>query len=209
MKEHISIENEVNQYKLEIFDLIRAIPSPIDNLFNAVSAATTILLSGTQENLNFYKEMRNIAKMRYIEGKHYAREEKIRSIWPYMLTFFDISLCEWLDRELGLSILFDIFNYNFSDPIKTNGKDLFYGMAKKTMNFSMTNQITELYYPFIEDCVNMAKDFNADCFIYTSSIACKQFGSVLKILKEALMQEVGIPMLIITLDVVDSRIISI
>ncbi|MBD3212779.1 MAG: hypothetical protein GF311_09225 [Candidatus Lokiarchaeota archaeon] len=211
MKKHIEMENKVNQYKLEIFDLIRAIPSPIDNLFNAVSAATTILLSGTRENITFYSKMKKMAKERYIGGTHYGKEEKIRSIWPYMLTFFDISLCEWLDRELGLSILFDIFNYSFSDPIDTkSGLDnMFYDMAKKTMNFPMTKQSTELYYPFIEDCVKMARDYSADCFIYTSSIACKQFGSVPKLLREALREEVGIPMLLIELDVGDARVTSI
>jgi benzoyl-CoA reductase/2-hydroxyglutaryl-CoA dehydratase subunit BcrC/BadD/HgdB len=211
MKKHIEIENRVSQIKLEIFDLIRAIPSPIDNLYNAISAATTILLSGTRENITFYSKIKNMAKKRYVNGDHYGKEETIRSIWPYMLTFFDISLCEWLDRELGLSILFDIFNYSFSDPIDTeNGLDnMFFDMAKKTMNFPMTKQSTELYYPFIEDCVKMAKDYSADCFIYTSSIACKQFGSVPKLLREALREEVGIPMLLIELDVGDARVTSI
>ncbi|MBD3196389.1 MAG: hypothetical protein GF317_15125 [Candidatus Lokiarchaeota archaeon] len=211
MIKSIEIENNVNNIKLEIFDLLKNSPSPIDNLYNAISAATTILLSGTQENLCFYSKMRELAKHRYKKGEHYGGEERIRSIWPYMLTFFDISLCEWLDRTLGISILFDIFNYNFTSPIKTSFDldTLFYGMAKKTMNFPMTKQSTEMYHPFIENCVSMAKEFDADCFIYTSSIACKQFGSVPKLLREALREEAGIPMLIIELDVGDKRFTSI
>jgi len=210
LRKGIAIENQVLHTKLELFDLIKSEPSPIENMFNPVSAATSIITSGTQENLHFYEEMLNIAKKRYKNGFHHGREERIRSIWPYMLTFFDISLCEWLDRELGMSILFDIFNYNFFDPIDTSSdlETLFYGMAKKGMSWPMIKQSTDFYYSFIDDCLGMAKEFNADCFIYTQSLACKQFGSIPKILREALMDELGIPTLIIEFDVGDARMTS-
>jgi len=207
LKNAINIENQVLKYKLELFELIKAIPSPIENMFNAISAGTSILIPGTQENLLFYKEMLELAKKRYKKKQHHGGEEKIRSIWPYMLTFFDISLCEWLDRDIGMSILFDIFNYNFFDPIDTKSdlNTLFYGMSKKGMGWPMVKQSIEFYYPFIEDCVKMAKDFSADCFIFTQSLACKQFGAIPQLLREFLMEEVGIPMLIIEFDVGDER----
>ncbi|MFX0046651.1 MAG: 2-hydroxyacyl-CoA dehydratase family protein [Candidatus Hermodarchaeota archaeon] len=210
MRKAIEIENEVSRLRMELFDLIKAIPSPIENIFNAVSAASTILISGAPENISFYKRTLEIVKKRYKKKEHHGGEEKIRSIWPYMLTFFDISLCEWLDRNLGMSVLLDIFNYNLSDPInaKSDLDTLFYGMASKAMGWPMIKQSTEFYYPFLDDCIRMAKDFSADCFIYTQSIACKQFGGVPQLLKEALMDEVGIPMLIIDFDVGDARMTS-
>mgnify|MGYP001119103023 CR=1 FL=1 len=109
-----------------------------------------------------------------------------------------------------MSILFDIFNYNFYDPINTNSDldTLFYGMAKKGMSLPMIKQSTEFFYPFIDDCVRLAKEFAADCYIFTSHLGCKQFGSVPQILREALRDEVGIPMLIIDLDVGDKRMTS-
>jgi hypothetical protein len=154
--------------------------------------------------------MLEIAKQRYKKGVHYGGEEKIRSIWPYMIIFFDLALCEWADRELGMSILFDIFNYNFADLVDTKSDDdtMFYGMAKKAMEAPMTKQSAEFYYPFIDDCVRLAKDYSADCFIFTSHIGCKQFGSVPQILREALRDEVGIPMLLIDVDVGDARFAS-
>ncbi len=210
LRKAIQLENEVLKIKLEIFELIKAIPTPIENMFNPVSAGTTIFLSGNSENLSFYQDMLNIAKNRIKKKEYYGDEEKIRSIWPYMLTFFDISLCEWLNREIGMSILFDIFNYNFYDYININSSldSLFYGMAKKAMNFPMVKQSAEFYDPFIDDCLKLAQDFSADCFIYTQSLACKQFGSVPHILREALMEELGIPMLIIEFDVGDARMTS-
>ncbi|MHA1660713.1 MAG: 2-hydroxyacyl-CoA dehydratase [Promethearchaeota archaeon] len=210
LKKALELENKVNHLKLELFELIKAIPSPIENIFNAISAGTTIFISGTPENLSFYDEMLKIAKKRYKNKEHYGNEEKIRTIWPYMITFFDISLCEWLDRELGMSILFDIFNYNFSDPINTRSDldVMFHDMAKKAMGMPMVKQSIEFYYSFIDDCVRFARDYSVDCFIFTQSIACKQFGSVSQVLREALRDEVGIPMLIIDFDVGDQRFTS-
>ncbi|MHA2391795.1 MAG: 2-hydroxyacyl-CoA dehydratase family protein [Promethearchaeota archaeon] len=207
MKANIEIENKVHKLRLEIFELTKAIPSPISNIYNAVSAGTFIHISGTPENLSFYEQMLEITKNRYKTKQHHGGEEKIRSIWPYMVTYFDMSLCEWLDRELGMSVLFDIFNYNFSDPINTKSDldTLFYDMARKAMGWPMVKQSTEFYYPLIDDCIRMARDFSADCFVFTQSLGCKQFGSFPQLLKEALMEELEIPMLLIEFDVGDKR----
>lgn len=210
LRKVLELENRATTSQLELFELKRAIPSPVENMFNAMSAAAGIYLSGREEKLHFYNDMLDIAKMRYSKGEHYGGEEKIRSIWPYMIIFFDLALCEWADRELGMSILFDIFNYNFADPIETQSdiEAMFYGMAKKAMEAPMVKQSAEFYYPFIDDCVRLAKEYSADCFIFTSHIGCKQFGSVPQILREALRDEVGIPMLLIDVDVGDARFAS-
>jgi hypothetical protein len=210
LREAIQIENQVNEIKLEIFELIKAKPSPVENMFNAVSAGTSIIIPGTIENLEFYKNMLEIFKKRYKNNEHHGGEERFRSIWPYMISFFSIDLLEWLDRKLGLSVLFDIFNYNFSDPINTKAEidTMFLGMSKKGMNFPMVRQSTEFFDPFLDYCVKFAKNFSADCFIYTQSIACKQFGAVPQLLREALKEEVGIPMLIIEFDAGDARMTS-
>ena len=210
MRKAVEAENEVSKLRMELFDLIKAVPSPIENIFNPISAASTIFLSGTPENISFYRKMLEIAKTRYKNNEHHGGEEKVRSIWPYMVTFFDISLCEWLDRELGMSVLLDIFNYNLSDPVDTKSDldTVFNGMARKAMSWPMIKQSTDFYYPFLDDCIRMAKDFSADCFVYTQSIACKQFGGVPQLLREALMDEVGIPMLVIDFDVGDARMTS-
>lgn len=211
LRKCLEIENQVNLMQLELFELRKAKPCPVDNLFNAIAAAAAVFLSGTPEKIQLYKEYMEIAKKRFKNKSQYGKEEKIRSIWPYMLIFFSLELCEWLDREMGMSVLFDIFNYNFASQIDTTSDldTMFIGMAKRGMDFPMMKQSTDFYYPFIEDCVRLAKDFSADCFVFTSHIGCKQFGAVPQILKEALREECGIPMLLLDLDVGDKRFASI
>lgn len=208
LRKHLELENKNNQTMLEIFELKKAIPCPVDNLFNGLSSAAQIFLSGRQEKADFYNGVLENAKKRLKAGVHHGGEEKFRSIWPYMLVYFSIELCEWLDRHLGMTVLFDVFNYVFTENVRTD-KDLdtmFHDMARKAMTVPMVKQSSDFYYNFIREMVQYAKDFSANCFIYTSSIACKQFGSVPQILREALKEEVGIPMLLIDIDVADTRI---
>ena len=210
LRKAIELENQISNIQLEIFELKKAKPCPVENMFNSMSAAAAIYFSGRNEKLNYYNAMLKIAKNRYKNKEHHGGEEKIRSIWPYMVIFFDLALGEWLDRHLGMSILFDIFNYNFAEPINTKSDidTLFYGMAKKAMEAPMVKQSAEFYYSFIDECVQLAKNYSADCFIFTSHIGCKQFGSVPQLLREALKEEVGIPMLLIDVDVGDARFAS-
>ncbi len=210
LKKALELQNNVYGYQMELFELKKAIPCPVENMFNAMSAAAAIYMSGRSEIVDFYKDMLEIAKSRYKKREHHAGAERIRSIWPYMIIFFDLALCEYLDREIGMSILFDIFNYNFSEPININSDldTMFKGMARRGMETPMVKQSTEFYYPFIEDCIRLAKDYSADCFIFTSHIGCKQFGSVPQILREALRDEVGIPLLLIDVDVGDRRFVN-
>ncbi len=212
LKKFLEFDNKVGKTMMELFEIRKAVPCPVENIANAMSAAAQIFMAGRQEKADFYEGTLEAAKKRLKAGVHHGgTEEKVRTIWPYMLTFFDISLCEWLDRYLGMTILFDVFNYNYTEPVDTT-KDLdtmFYGMGKKGLCFPMNRQSSQFYYTFLEDCVQFAKDFKADAFIYTSSIACKQFASVPQILRETLKDEVGIPMLIIDIDVADQRITNI
>ena len=210
LREVLELENQIYKTQLEIFELKKAVPCPIENMFNPMAAAASIYLSGRQEKVKFYEEMLKLGRDRYKRKQHHASEEKIRSIWPYMIIFFDLSLCEWLDRELGMSILFDIFNYNFAEAIDTTSdlETMFYGMAVKAMEAPMVKQSAEFYYPFIDDCIKFAKEYQADCYIFTSHLGCKQFGSIPQLLREALRDEAGIPMLLIDVDVGDKRLTS-
>ena len=76
----IKIENRISKTQLEIFELKKAIPSPVENMFNVMSAAAYIFLSGRPEKESFYNDMLNISKGRYKNKEHHAGEEKIRSI---------------------------------------------------------------------------------------------------------------------------------
>lgn len=209
IKKSLEIENQSLKLEFELFELKKATPCPLESMINPMSAAAAVFMAGRPEKLDFYENMLALAKKRY-KKKESPIEEQIRSIWPYMTIFFDLALCEWLDREIKMSVLLDIFSYNLYDPVETSSEDkMFNDMARKSMNFPMIKQSIDFYDDFIPEFINTTKEFKADCGIFTSHIGCKQFGSIPQLLREALRDELGIPLLIIDIDVGDKRFASI
>ena len=62
---------------------------------------------------------------------------------------------------------------------------------------------------FLDDTVVLAKKFKADCAIFSAHIGCKQSAGLYQLIREVLRDEVGIPMLIIEIDIGDKRFASI
>jgi benzoyl-CoA reductase/2-hydroxyglutaryl-CoA dehydratase subunit BcrC/BadD/HgdB len=209
IKKALDIENQSLKHELELFELKKSVPCPLESMTNPMSAAVEVFMAGRPEKLQYYEEILNLAKRRY-KNKESPIEEQIRSVWPYMNIFFDLGLCEWLDREIKMSILFDIFTYNLFESVDLSSEDkMFNGMARKAMNFPMIKQSIDFYDNFIPEFINITKEFKADCGIFTSHLGCKQFGSIPQLLREALRDELGIPLLIIDIDVGDKRFASI
>lgn len=209
LRRTLEYHNKALEYQAEINELKKAIPCPFESVLCPALAGSVPILHGDMIEL-FLKEVLEIGKKRYRSGKRPYGEEKIRCVWPYMSVLFDIVLCEWMDRELGMSVLFDMFSNSFFDPIDLSGdlEGIYKGLAKQALNYPMTRQSQGMADKMIEDSVFLCKEYQADCAIFTSHIGCKQSVSLIQILREALREEVGIPMLSIDLDVGDKRFMS-
>jgi benzoyl-CoA reductase subunit B len=212
LAEAIEHNNDVLKYIAEINELKKVKPCPIESIFCPLMTAVLAFIPGQPERAAFFKDVLDIAKKRAKNGERaQPGEERVRSVWPYMSIFFDIGFCEWLDRELGLSMLFDIFNYLFFDQIDTTKgpEHIFEGLARQSMNYPMVRQSATFCDDLLDDFVYLSKEYDADCAIFTAHIGCKQSVSVIQLLREALRDEVGIPMLSIDLDIGDARYTSI
>lgn len=212
LRKAVDLNNEALKYITEINELKKAVPNPIESMLCPLMTAVLAFIPGQVERVLFFKEVLEIAKKRVKNGERaHEGEEKVRTVWPYMSIFFDIGFCEWLDRQLGMTMLFDIFNYLFFDPVDTSkGVDkIFEGLAKQSMNYPMVRQSATFSDDLLDDFVFLSKEYKADCAIFTAHIGCKQSVSVIQLLREALRDEVGIPLLSIDLDIGDARYMSI
>ena len=205
---NIEFNNQALQYLSEINELKKNIPSPFTSILcPATTGSYPILLP--EDKANFFKEVLEIGKKRYKNGEEILGGEKIRAIFPYMSVFFDIALCEWMD-QLGMNVLFDLFSYLYFDPIDTSkGIDhIFTELARQAMEYPMTRQSQGFADKMIEDSVFLAKEYSAQCAVFTSHLGCKQGVSLIQLVREALRDEAGIPMLTIDIDVGDKRFTS-
>lgn len=212
LRESIKYSNNAIKHLAEINNLRRAIPCPIESVFNPIGSAVQNFFSGQPEKEIFYREVLEIAQNRVRRKEGAAIEEKIRSFWPYMSLFFDITFAEWLDRRIGMPAVSDIFNYFFFDPIKDinaiGEKEMIDGLAYQSMEYPMVRQSESFAATFFDDAVNLAHLFSADCAIFTAHIGCKQSTSIIQLMREVMKDEVGIPMLTLELDIGDKRMTS-
>ncbi|MBN2157666.1 MAG: 2-hydroxyacyl-CoA dehydratase [Candidatus Lokiarchaeota archaeon] len=213
LRQSIIYSNHAVENLAEINNLRRSIPCPVESVFNPIGSAVQNFFSGQVEKEIFYNEVLEIARERVRTKKAWREtDERVRSFWPYMSVFFDITFCEWLDRKLGMPIVTDIFNYFFFGPIKNieslDTKGMIDGLAYQSMEYPMVRQSESFASVFFEDAVNLAHQFSADCAIFTAHIGCKQSASMIQLMREILKEEVGIPMLTIEMDIGDKRMTS-
>ena len=208
LKQAVKYNTEAHEYFIEINQMRKIIPCPVESMANPIITAAHAFMAGTKQYVNFFKETNNIIKKRVKNGIGRAGTENFRSVWPYMSLFFDFSFYEWLDRDIGLSQIIDIFNYYFFDPIYSkNIDDIFLGLSMQRCEYPMIRQGKGFVDQMIDDYVWAAKEFSADCAILTEHIGCKQLAGGTQLLKEALRDE-DIPMCVIEVDVGDKRFTS-
>lgn len=209
LREAIDYNNQALQLLLEINELKKNKPSPFTSILSPATTGAYPIMS-PKYKVEFFKKVLEIGKRRYQQGKEVIGGEKVRSVWPYMSIFFDIAMCVWMD-QMGINVLFDMFSYLYFDPIDTSldDKSLINGLARQCMEYPMTRQSQGFSDKMIEDSVFLCKEFFADCAIFTAHLGCKQGVSLIQLVREAIRDELGIPMLTIEIDVGDKRMTSV
>ncbi len=210
LKAAVNNNTKAQEYLIEINEMRRYVPCPIESITVVLITMATVSMPGTPEKVQFFKDLRDLMQKRIKNNEGRTGFEKFRSIWPNISLFYDLGLYEWMDRVLGMSYIMDVFNHYYYEPIKSNDIDkILLGIAKQAMNYPMTHQAQSFVDIMVEDTLRAARDYKADCAIMTGHLGCKQVASIIQILREILRDELDIPMLTIEVDIGDKRFASI
>jgi len=213
LRKALQYSNEAYAALADINDMRKAKPCPIESIVNPMITGATTIMPGRPEKTQFFKEVRDLMKKRIKNHESRRGKEKFRSFWPNISQFYDMGFYFWMDQDLGMSQLVDVFTYYFFDPIHDPQHDsvenIFQQIAKQAMNYPMTHQAQSFIETMVEDTLRGAKEFQADCAIMTGHLGCKQIASAIQIIREELRDRLGIPMLTIEVDIGDKRFNSI
>jgi len=207
-KKAIEFENKNITLIREFNELKKAVPCPVGSTVTLLNATINVGLAARQERATYYEKLIQYATKNYKEGIKPTGEEKIRSIWPNMCIYYQTNYARFLDKRRGVTILFDVFNYNFHDPINLNKDidDIYKQLALQCLNYPMARQAAGYANQMIEDTVFLSREYKADCAIFTNHLSCKSLQPIVQLLREALREELGIPLLSIDIDVGDKRV---
>ncbi|MBU4441411.1 MAG: 2-hydroxyacyl-CoA dehydratase family protein [Actinobacteria bacterium] len=190
--------NRCTEVFMELWDLHKAVPDPVPNLFALFTYGTRFSMWGTQEAIDCLKVMVDVSKRRLEEGAYPAERELARCVLTYTSYYFDLAaLFNWMEEQ-GYSYLSDGLGLLFPEPIDLSSRDsMLEGMAVEARNMPMTRQVggESMSMNWLEDAIFASRDLKADCAIYSGHHSCKQTWSVASILRTELMKREGIPML--------------
>ena len=192
--------NECTELCLELWDLHKAVPCPVPNIFSLFTYGVRFAMWGTDEAVRTLQNMVDVAKERLQEKAYPAEKEVARCMWVYTSYYFDVAnFFNWME-ESGFTHLGDGLDLFFPQHVDTTDRDsIIEGIAEAAWNMPMTRQVggESMSVSWMEDVIYACRELGANCAIFCGHHSCKQTWSVAAILRNELMKRTGIPMLIL------------
>jgi len=198
LRKVIEKANRCAELYLEMWDLHKAVPCPVPNLFSLFLYGTRFTMWGTDEAIANLETLVSITKKRLAEKAYPAEKEVARCLWCYVSYYFDFShFFNWMEEQ-GYTHLGDGLNLCFPQIIDTSTMDsMLKGLTLAAWNMPMTRQVgaESMSRSWSEDCIYAVKELNADCVIFPGHHSCKQTWSVASILRNEVTKRTGVPVL--------------
>lgn len=206
----IGYSNQAYKYAGQLDELRKNIPCPVSGRVAHVSNNAMAALAGTLEAAEWFREEYEVAEGKVQRGEGAIPNEKVRLVWIASPVDFDLSIFEWLESEYGaatVAVLFDLFP---AAPIDNTGDEaaILEGLAMKMLQFPMARHGRGPVDLYVNECIDVARDYRADAVIYSGNIGCKWGWAAAQLLKDKIYAELGIPTLSFELCPWDPRVVS-
>lgn len=202
LKEVTEESNRFLDYYLEAMELVKLVPMPGTPPRGRAGIG---LPKGTQ----VIKARRDNLKARAARGETQVPEEKVRIIWAYVPTAWDMpGLEDWLEEEFGAVVPVGMLNYFPAEPVDTSTPEsIIRGLAKRNLNGFMGRYGKTSADLWLEDTLYWYEEWKGDCIILAAHMGCKYLRGNYGLLKD-IAREQGIPVMLYDTDTFDPRITS-
>ncbi|HQQ94285.1 MAG TPA: benzoyl-CoA reductase subunit B [Bacteroidia bacterium] len=215
LKRHLSLAKEAQDWITKIFDTTKHKPSPIDAYFAGVYYIGPINIGfrGTQEAVDYYKELYNEIQDRILQGlgpitpEGEMKEEKYRLVvegppnWTnfreFWKLFYDMGAVIVASSYTKVGGVYDMgWRHDASRPLES--------LAEYCMN-CYTNLNIPQRIELLSKCIS---DYKADGYITNSIKSCNSFSAGQLPMMRAIEDKLQIPVGFIESDLVDPRYFS-
>ncbi|MFC1924804.1 2-hydroxyacyl-CoA dehydratase subunit D [Chloroflexota bacterium] len=211
LRQVMEYSNIAHEYCLKLDEFRKLAPCPFTSLDMYMDGGVLIQFAGTPELVDYYKVRYDLTKERMAKKEGTGAEEKFRVVWAYGVYVPDIGVFSWLEEKYG-AVSINCMNFNWvvkpTEDLSTYDSML-RGLAEKTTLMPMNREVHGPMENFIDATVDLCKRYKADCAIVTGHVACKSNWAVMKLMKDKIEEECGIPMLVFEVDLFDTRLISV
>ena len=209
LKEILKLSKEMYDYWERLCELKKAVPCPIGGREGTKDLGVMLSSCGKIEAVNYFKARCEELQEKVSKKEGVIPEEKHRIAWLYVLPLFDLRIADWLQTEFKANIVMDTFSY--ANPlIQLDPSDPIDYLAKKSPKWGFVYQTygANSVTGFAKTMGRLCKEYSADCAIALAHWSCNQYCGTLKLLRDEISQQAGIPLLILDGDLLDSRVVS-
>ncbi len=181
------------------------IPSPLTFFDYNIFMAPAVVLRGTDDAINFYKELNSEIRERVSQSLSTVKNQKVRLYWDGMPVWGRLRMLSELFNELGVAIvvstycnswIFEDFGYDFNKPFES--------MAKAYLELFIVRS-----EPVKEGIVTKWMDeFKTDGIIYHDAKTCPYNSNSRYGMPQRIQKKTSKPYLIINGDLNDMRLFS-
>lgn len=208
MREVCAERNRATELELELWDMIRARPSPM--------AAEPVYLShlmygiaqpGTVRATQVFERMADYARRIGESGESALADERHRvALWnPPTMIFVD--LFAWAEQAWGAALIMDMLTYHRHPFIDTTSPEtMLRDLARIIMQGPMARHTRGPAENFFSDLFYFYEYFGLDMIWMAGHIGCKNTQALNGMFREK-CRDRGIPLLIIDYDLSDTRIV--
>lgn len=192
----------------EYWELKKAKPCPVPNIFNLTLLALRCQMWGREEAIEVLQKMVDISKERLHRGEYAAPEELARVYMSGTHYIFDFyNYFTWMEKK-GISVLGDVAAIYYFPTMDLSSKEsMLRGFSDIAFDHPMTRQMgaSSNSLRWLEDINWAVRDLGADACIFGGSHACKHFLGTVTYLHREMMKRNGVPTLILMGDIMDKR----
>lgn len=208
LKEVLEISRIANNFCNDIHQLRRRVPCPLRPRDAWNSFGIRVTSEGLPETIKFFETQYQEVKGRVDRQEGVIPEERHRLVVNGAYPFFYMDLLDWMQEEYKAIIVADLFN---SYPMEWLGNpisDPIDFLAKKTLAFLGLESLFGTVEDVIDKLAESWRTANLDGSIYFTHFGCKQGCGINKIIRDKIMEKIGLPTLILDMDIGDPKVTS-
>ena len=199
--------HQIAQAQREMYALCRQVPCPMPNrLGDQIFSLCNWLYLGTQQGVDFAHLA--LEEVRERVGKGVVPQENLRLISLYPPPAFHWKLLDWMEREFGAVIVARPYCLNWAswEPDYSNPLE---SLARRCFAIPISRHFhAPLMDAMVPDAVNDAISHHAEGAIYFAMINCRQGCAMVRPVKDALLEQAGIPTVVVDVDTLDPSFTS-
>ncbi|MFC1945057.1 2-hydroxyacyl-CoA dehydratase subunit D [Chloroflexota bacterium] len=201
--EVMEYSRQVVELYREVSELRKAVPAPMRSRCY-IPMSGMEFQSGTQEAVAYFESLRNEIKGNVDAGKGCIPQERYRYMTLLVPPYFLLRLLDWMEKKhAAVSVCEPQNNPHWGQWVIDPAKPL-ESLANKSFRYSFYNSVQgPAEDSVLRYAVRDAIEYKAEGAIFWAHIGCRHSNAYMKMMRDILMEKVGIPTLVIDMDYLD------